>query len=57
MSHIKENPYLFPVTEYGQEVRRCMITKHNALYYRIINRTIEIVTIHDVRQNPDNLHI
>jgi plasmid stabilization system protein ParE len=57
IGYIKENPYLFPISEYGQDVRRCMITKHNILYYRIINNTIEIITIHDVRQNPDNFQI
>ncbi len=54
---ISENPYLFPISEFGQDVRRCMITKHNAVYYRIKANEIEIITIHDVRQNPDNFQI
>jgi plasmid stabilization system protein ParE len=57
ISFIKENPYLFPISDFGQDVRRCMITKHNALYYRIKTNEIEIITIHDVRQNPDNFQI
>jgi plasmid stabilization system protein ParE len=54
---ISKDPYLFPISEFGQDVRKCMITKHNALYYRIKNNDIEIITIHDVRQNPDNFQI
>jgi plasmid stabilization system protein ParE len=54
---IEQNPFLFPVSDYSDEVRRCMITKHNALYYKIVGSEVEIITIHDVRQNPDNLYI
>lgn len=57
INHIKQNPYLFPIAEYGKDARRCMITKHNALYYRNINDAVEIITIHNLRQNPDNFHI
>lgn len=54
---IRENPYLFPISEFGHGVRRCKISKHNALYYRIKLNEIESITIHDMRQNPENFRI
>jgi len=59
---ISQNPYLFPIIDYlfpiidlDRDVRRCMITKHNALYFRLVNQEVEIITIHDVRQDPEKL--
>jgi plasmid stabilization system protein ParE len=36
------------------EVRSILITKHNRLYYRVKNDTIEIVNFYDTRINPKN---
>ena len=36
------------------EVRSILITKHNRLYYRVRNGTIEVVNFYDTRINPKN---
>jgi hypothetical protein len=38
-----------------RKIRRCLITKQNALYYRIADNTVQIITIHDTRRNPNTL--
>jgi hypothetical protein len=40
-----------------KKIRRCLVSKQNAIYYRIIENTVEILTIHDTRRNPDNLNL
>jgi plasmid stabilization system protein ParE len=52
---VSQNPYLFPIIDFDRDVRRCMITKHNALYFRLVNQEVEIITVHDVRQDPEKL--
>lgn len=36
-------------------VHRAIITKHNSIYYQILETEIEIITIFDNRQDPNNL--
>jgi plasmid stabilization system protein ParE len=51
------NPYLFQEYSKKRRIRKCLITKHNALYFRIIKNSVEIITIHDTRKNPKVLKI
>lgn len=51
------NPYLFQVYSIKMQIRRCLITKHNAMYYRIVDNRVEIITIHDTRRNPNTLKL
>lgn len=46
------NPYIFQEYSKKKRIRTCLITKHNAMYYRIVKDTVEIITIHDTRRNP-----
>ncbi len=34
---------------------KCVVTKHNVLFYRLSSNEIEIVTLFDTRQNPSKL--
>jgi len=52
---IKVFPDSFPESEKEKGLRKCVITKQTTLYYRFNSTTINIVTIFDTRQNPDNL--
>ncbi|OQY04828.1 MAG: hypothetical protein B6I20_02340 [Bacteroidetes bacterium 4572_117] len=52
---LRQNPHMFPVSQVKDGLRKCLITKHNALYYRIKEQEVEIITIHDTRQNPKTL--
>lgn len=49
---IKENPESFPESEKNSGLRKCVITKHNTLYYRFNDHKIQVVTVFDNRQNP-----
>lgn len=52
---ILEAPEIFPMVNVTLKIRKCVITKHNTLYYREINRNIEIVRLFDARQDPRKL--
>jgi plasmid stabilization system protein ParE len=54
---LKQNPFMFANSELKIEVRKCLITKHNALYYKVKNDEVEIITIHDTRKDPKSLKI
>lgn len=41
------------VSNKEKSIRCIVITKHNKLYYRIKNDTIEILSLFDIRQNPN----
>lgn len=52
---IVKKPCLFPLIHAKLEIRKCVITKHNTLYYRVTQDCIEIVRLFDVRQQPEKL--
>ncbi|RLD69077.1 MAG: type II toxin-antitoxin system RelE/ParE family toxin [Bacteroidetes bacterium] len=54
---LSENPFMYPESNIKHGIRKCVVTKHNILYYRIITDEIEIITIHDTRQNPKSLEL
>ena len=51
--HISNNPRQFPLI--NKNVRKCVLTKHNALYYRYQNEYIDVLRIFDTRQDPKKL--
>lgn len=52
---ISITPDLFPLFEDSQEVRQCLITYYNTMYYRVKNNQIQILTIWDNRMDPQTL--
>lgn len=52
---ISGNPKSFPFSSRRKTLRRCVITKHNSLFYREYLNSIEIVALFDTRQNPSKL--
>ena len=52
---LRQNPYIFPDSNLKKGVRKCLISKQNAMYYRINRAEVEIITIQDTRQDPKNL--
>jgi plasmid stabilization system protein ParE len=46
------DPFIFQEYSKKKRIRKCLITKHNAMYYRIVGNTVQIITIHDTRRNP-----
>jgi plasmid stabilization system protein ParE len=56
-SIISDNPEIFPASEINPSVRRCVVSKQTTLYYKIEPDEIQIITIHDTRQNPAKLKL
>jgi plasmid stabilization system protein ParE len=55
LTQISINPRQFPVINKKIKVRKCVLTKHNTLYYRDSKAQIDILRIYDTRQDPDKL--
>jgi plasmid stabilization system protein ParE len=55
INHIQKNPTQFPIINNNLQIRKCVITKHNSVYYRETDIRIELLRIYDTRQNTDNL--
>jgi plasmid stabilization system protein ParE len=53
--HIQKNPKQFPFMNKELQIRKCVISKHNSIFYRDTINRIEILRIYDTRQNPDDL--
>jgi plasmid stabilization system protein ParE len=49
---ISKTPDLFPLSEY-KNIHRVVILKYNSMYYRKINRTVEILSFFSNRKNPN----
>ena len=52
---IESNYKQFPVVNPKLDIRKCVLTKHNTLYYRQGNNEIHLLRIFDTRQNPNTL--
>jgi plasmid stabilization system protein ParE len=55
IEQISINPRQFPVIFKKEKIRKCVLTKHNSLFYRDSKTQIEILRIYDTRQDPDKL--
>ena len=55
INQILVQPKIFPQVNVKRKIRKCVITKHNSLFYRETKNQIEILRIFDTRQNPKNL--
>jgi plasmid stabilization system protein ParE len=54
---LSANPFIFQVYSPKKRIRKCLITKQNAMYYRIVDNVVEIITIHDTRRNTKTLKL
>lgn len=52
LKRISEQPGLFPYLGEGIEMQRCVITKHNTIFFKEYTNHISIVCVFDVRQHP-----
>lgn len=55
LRQIAINPKQFPIINKNLKVRKCVVTKHNSLFYLQNNNRIEILRLFDNRQDPDKL--
>ncbi len=56
LQQISINPIQYPLINKKLRIRKCVITKHNSIYYRNRRNHIEILRIFDTRQNPNKLN-
>lgn len=52
---IASNPKTFPLINIELSIRKCVLSKHNTLFYRESTKQIDILRIFDTRQSPDKL--
>ncbi|MGE0090811.1 MAG: type II toxin-antitoxin system RelE/ParE family toxin [Bacteroidales bacterium] len=55
ISQIAKVPNQYPIINRKLEVRKCVITKQNTLFYRESKNRIEIIRLYDTRQDPKKL--
>lgn len=53
LANLSSLPFMGIASEKKPMIRSISLTKHNRLYYRITDDTIELLNIFDTRQNPD----
>lgn len=52
---ISNNPRQFPLIYKNKKIRKCVLTKHNTLFYRDRKDSVDILRIFDNRQDPKKL--
>lgn len=57
LSLIARMPHMYAATSQKPAVRRCLINRHTALYYRINGQLVELLSFFDTRQNPTRLDL
>ena len=55
LKQIAINPRQFPLIHKSLNIRKCVVTKHNTLYYRNKRTVVEVLRIYDTRQDPEKL--
>lgn len=55
LKQISINPRQFPIIYKKKKIRKCVLTKHNSIFYRDSKTQIDILRIYDTRQDPNNL--
>jgi len=55
MQQISINPKQFPLINAKRKIRKCVITRHNTLFYREKKDFVEVLRIFDTRQDPKRL--
>ncbi len=55
LKQISNNPRQFPVIFKRKRIRKCVITKHNTIFYRESKEKIDILRMYDTRQDPKKL--
>lgn len=55
LNKVSINPKQYPIVYSPKKIRKCVLTKHNSLYYREYKKRIELLRIFDTRQDPKKL--
>ena len=57
INYISLNPYGYTKSALGRNIRRCVVTRHVTLYYKIKKYKIFVLFLFDNRQSPDKLKL
>ncbi len=49
---IAETPFIYPIAEENEEMRKCVLHKNCSMYYWVYENTVEILYFWDNRQEP-----
>ncbi|MFD2873412.1 type II toxin-antitoxin system RelE/ParE family toxin [Mucilaginibacter ximonensis] len=52
---LADSAAIYPYFDIARKLQRCVLTKHNILYFRETEDSVLIFTIFDTRQNPEKL--
>ena len=52
---LSTNATPFPFVDHDKEIQKCLLTKHNTLFFIETENEIKILTIFDNRQDPEKL--
>ncbi len=55
LNQISAQPKQFPIVNKKMKVRKCVVSKHNTIFYREKNECLELLRIFDTRQKPSKL--
>ena len=55
ITQISRNPKQFPLIHTDRKIRKCVLTKHNALFYREGKDKIDLLRLYNTRQDPKRL--
>lgn len=55
VTQISINPKEYPIIYPLKNIRKCVLTKHNSMFYREHKKQIELLRIYDTRQDPKKL--
>ncbi|MEO6524479.1 MAG: type II toxin-antitoxin system RelE/ParE family toxin [Mucilaginibacter sp.] len=54
---ISQDPEIYPYLNKRKQIRKCVVTKHNIIYFIEFEDTIRVITVFDTRQDPDKLDL
>jgi len=52
---ISETPEIYPLANKAKQIRKCVVSKHNTIYFKEYNDVIRILVVFDNRQDPEKL--
>ena len=48
---IKQNPYLFPVSQYNSRLRKAVLSKKVTVFYEVSGQIIYLILLFNIKQN------
>ncbi len=55
LTHVSQHPKHYPIFSHKRNIRKCVVSSHNTLFYREQETSIQILRLFDTRQNPIKL--